>query len=106
MSDPSRTVYKHFGMTQSSAAPGRRPAYVQHNYAANTLISLKRNLAMPLKSPGDLNALGGEFVIGPGPHCAFAHRMSNTRDHAELADILKAIGVIHPEHVPELSLQT
>jgi hypothetical protein len=64
--------------------------------AVNTAKSLKRNLAMPLKDPGSLAGLGGEFVVGPGLECSFAHRMSATRDHAELHDILKAIGSFLP----------
>lgn len=99
-SDPSREVYKHFGITMSTMAAGTKPAYTKHGLTTNTLISLKRNLAMPLKNPGDLNGLGGEFVLGPGKtDCAFAHRMKNTRDHAELVDILKAIGMTAPKQL-------
>lgn len=55
---------------------------------------------MPLKNPGDLNGLGGEFVLGPGKtECAYAHRMKTTRDHAELVDILKAIGMAAPKEL-------
>lgn len=97
VSDPKRTLYKEFGMTFNTMSAGQRPNYVQRGSAANVAVSLKRNLTMPLKSPGDLNGLGGEFVVGPGLDCAYAHRMRNTRDHAELGDILKAIGITMPE---------
>ena len=81
-------------------AAGPKPAYTKHGLTANTLISLKRNLAMPLKNPGDLGGLGGEFVVGPGTtDCAYAHRMKTTRDHAELVDILKAIGMTAPREL-------
>lgn len=33
---------------------------------------------LPLGNPGKLTQLGGEFVIGPGLECHFAHRMTNT----------------------------
>lgn len=90
-------------MTLSTMAAGPRPAYTKHGLTANTLISLKRNMAMPLKNPGDLNGLGGEFVLGPGKgECSYAHRMKTTRDHAELSDILKAIGMTIPK---QLNLQ-
>lgn len=81
-------------------AAGTKPAYTKHGVAVNTLISLKRNTAMPLKNPGDLNGLGGEFVVGPGEtECVYAHRMKTTRDHAELVDILKAIGTSPPQQL-------
>ena len=51
---------------------------------------------MPLKNPGDIKGLGGEFVVGPGLSCTYAHRMRTSRDHAELSDILKAIGITLP----------
>jgi hypothetical protein len=64
------------------------------------MISMKRNMSMPLKNPGDLTGLGGEFVFGPGrSDCAYAHRMKTSRDHAELVDILKAIGTTVPKEL-------
>ena len=33
---------------------------------------------MPLANPGKLTQLGGEFIVGPGLQCHFAHRMTNT----------------------------
>jgi hypothetical protein len=38
----------------------------------------KAFIDMPLGSPGKLTQLGGEFIIGPGLRCDFAHRMTNT----------------------------
>lgn len=84
-------------MNLNSMAIGKRPDYIQHGPATNVAISLKRNLAMPIKNPGELGGLGGEFVVGPGLECSYAHRMRNTRDHAELGDILKAIGITVPQ---------
>ena len=84
-------------MTKTSMSSGKRPDYVQKGSTANIACSLKRNLSMPFKNPGEINGLGGEFVVGPGLECAYAHRMRNTRDHAELQDVLKAIGVTMPD---------
>lgn len=97
VSDPTRALYKEFGMNRSSMSAGRQPAYVKRGNAANIAVSMKRNLVMPLRNPGDFKGLGGEFVVGPGLECSFAHRMRTTRDHAELDDILKAIGMTIPK---------
>lgn len=91
-------------MTRTSLALGKRGKYIQNGMAVNTLKSFKRNMNMPLRDPGSLSALGGEFVLSPTWHgdnaftveCVYAHRMKNTRDHAELLDILKAIGLSIP----------
>lgn len=65
---------------------------------------------MPLANPGTFTQLGGEFVVGPGLRCEFAHRMTNTSsaflslslhelgliciaDHMEAYDVLRLVGV-------------
>lgn len=32
---------------------------------------------MPLANPGPMTQLGGEFVMGPGYKCEWAHRMTH-----------------------------
>lgn len=53
---------------------------------------------MPLADPGKLTQLGGEFVLGPGWTCSFAHRMSNTSDHMEAPDVLRRAGCENPTY--------
>jgi len=33
------------------------------------------------------------FLIGPGEKCTWGHRMQNTRDHSEISDLRKAVGL-------------
>lgn len=47
---------------------------------------------MPLRPPGDLKLLGGEFILGPGLQCSFTHRMVTTRGHLDLPRILVQAG--------------
>ncbi|KAI0289318.1 hypothetical protein B0F90DRAFT_858555 [Multifurca ochricompacta] len=42
---------------------------------------------------GDATQLGGEFVLGPGMSCTYAHRMQTTTGHAPILDVLAAAGV-------------
>lgn len=98
-SDPTRALYHHMGMNKTSMSPGKRGNYIQHSAGINVYYSIKRTMPnVPLfAAPGALGALGGEFVLGPGAKtCSYTHRMKATREHAELADILKAIGVTIP----------
>jgi len=51
-------------------------------------------VGMPLWKPaGNISQLGGEFILGPGLQCAFAHRMRYTRSHMPILEIVKVAGV-------------
>jgi hypothetical protein len=54
---------------------------------------------MPLRMPGDLKLLGGEFILGPGLQCSFTHRMVTVRGHLDLKRVLVQAGC-------DLSLKT
>lgn len=95
-SDPTEAVYKHLGMTYRSLNQGTRGDYIQHGPVKSVALSFKRAPAMPLRNPGSWTVLGGEFVLGPGLQCSYTHRMKAARNHAELSDIFKAIGVTLP----------
>lgn len=45
---------------------------------ANTRLAQNGLFRMPLADPGKLTQLGGEFIIGQGHECEFAHRMTTT----------------------------
>ncbi|KAK0519327.1 hypothetical protein OC835_007560 [Tilletia horrida] len=48
---------------------------------------------MPLRAPGDMKLLGGEFIFGPGLQCSFVHRMVTTRGHLDVPRILSQAGI-------------
>ncbi|KZV64734.1 hypothetical protein PENSPDRAFT_587900 [Peniophora sp. CONT] len=61
---------------------------------------------------GDASQLGGEFVLGPGLRCSYAHRMQSVRGHAPVEEVLAAVGVVTaatsmrvwlPDHADEKS---
>jgi len=55
---------------------------------------LKNATKMPIATnAGNLSQLGGEFVLGPGLSCSFVARMSTTRAHTPIRDVLDAAGV-------------
>ncbi|KAH9167857.1 hypothetical protein EDB89DRAFT_1648591 [Lactarius sanguifluus] len=71
-----------------------------------TLRALRRRVARPGALPrarhgpspvrrteDDAAQLGGEFVLGPGLSCTYAHRMQSTAGHAPIVDVLAAAGV-------------
>lgn len=102
---PGQALYRALGMGQSrSSAHKARPAtegsrtgsYVRHSSMSGLAMVVARALrvGMPVwERGGDAAQLGGEFVLGPGLSCTYAHRMQGTAGHAPIVDVLAAAGV-------------
>jgi hypothetical protein len=43
------------------------------------------------------NETDDRFLLGPGEKCTWGHRMQNTRDHAEIVDLKRAVGLAEKE---------
>ncbi|KAH6913138.1 AhpC/TSA antioxidant enzyme-domain-containing protein [Coprinopsis sp. MPI-PUGE-AT-0042] len=55
-------------------------------------------VGMPVwENGGDMSQLGGEFILGPGLTCTYAHRMQTPDGHAPIVDVLVAADVDIPE---------
>ncbi|KDQ20346.1 hypothetical protein BOTBODRAFT_184282 [Botryobasidium botryosum FD-172 SS1] len=99
--DPSRDLYAALGMTLRNLKfpPSETtPTYFQKNpYWAAACCSwdtLRQKPMSVLKGEfGDVKQLGGDFVLGPGNQCVFAHRMENVQDHIEVVDLMKYAGI-------------
>jgi len=93
--DPSRALYRHFGMTENIAAGGKddpKPSYVE-NTISTTLKSMGRGALEPSSwgKQGNLSQNGGDFILGPGNTCSLAHRMRHSTDHMDFEDLLKEV---------------
>ncbi|PWN30960.1 hypothetical protein BDZ90DRAFT_229952 [Jaminaea rosea] len=95
-SDPSRKTYQILGMNLKTNDPGpacAKPDYITMTMFKGSMTAIKKSLfEMPIRSPGDLKLLGGEFILGPGLDCSFVHRMTTTRGHLDLPRILTQAG--------------
>ncbi|KII85110.1 hypothetical protein PLICRDRAFT_145799 [Plicaturopsis crispa FD-325 SS-3] len=98
--DPSMQVYSALGMTLRTVNPGpnsERGGYVHHGFSSGIAMVVLNALkvGMPVwEKGGDVSQLGGEFVLGPGLTCSYAHRMTTTRSHAPIVQVLAAAGVV------------
>ncbi|KAI0067244.1 hypothetical protein BV25DRAFT_1795054, partial [Artomyces pyxidatus] len=100
-----QALYRTLGMGIVSSVARQRGvreekgSYIKHG-AVSGLAMVVRNalkVGMPVwERGGDVGQLGGEFVLGPGLSCVYAHRMQNPRTHAPILDVLAAAGVNHP----------
>ncbi|PWN34926.1 uncharacterized protein FA14DRAFT_120327, partial [Meira miltonrushii] len=95
-SDPTRKIYSALGMTlrTNDAGPAcSRPDYQTMGTFKASMVAIKKGVVdMPIRMPGDVKLLGGEFILGPGLQCSFTHRMVTTRGHLDLPRILVQAG--------------
>jgi len=91
--DPTRKLYDTLGMTRTFEL-GSKPDYIQKSIFYTTVASIMQGLKSgqhALKG-GDFKQIGGEFLFENG-EVTWCHRMRNTRDHAEIPDLRKVIGL-------------
>jgi hypothetical protein len=94
--DPTRNLYRVLGMTLrtlDSGPPNEAGDYITHGPLGGLGMVLKNAVKMPLANAGDIKQLGGEFLLGPGSVCHYAHRMHTTKSHAPVKELLKRAGV-------------
>ncbi|OCK84977.1 hypothetical protein K432DRAFT_378041 [Lepidopterella palustris CBS 459.81] len=91
--DPTRKLYDLLGMTNTLDL-GKKPEYIQTSLFATTVQSIVQVLKTGrdgLKG-GDIRQVGGEFMFEDG-RVVWCHRMRNTRDHAEVTELRKILGL-------------
>ncbi|KAF9654060.1 hypothetical protein BDM02DRAFT_1190125 [Thelephora ganbajun] len=73
----------------------KKKSYVPGSRFANVMESAWRMVTHPkyIGRQGNIAQLGGDFIFGPGPQCAFAHRMQHTEDHIEIAELVQLLGL-------------
>ncbi|TFK40209.1 AhpC/TSA antioxidant enzyme-domain-containing protein, partial [Crucibulum laeve] len=89
-SDPTLAIYSALGMESKSTVVVRRDrGYVKHGSMAGIAVAFVRaiKVGMPVwEKGGNVAQLGGEFVLGPGLTCLYAHRMQSSKGHAPIQD--------------------
>ncbi|KAK7062899.1 hypothetical protein VNI00_000396 [Paramarasmius palmivorus] len=98
--DPTHEIYNALGMTlrlgSNDKGAGPRPAYMRHGRVRRlgSVIAKAIRVGMPIwRNCGNKNQLGGEFVLGPGLQCRFAHRMPFSRAHLNIEELMEKAGV-------------
>ncbi|KAF2269770.1 hypothetical protein CC78DRAFT_452944 [Lojkania enalia] len=91
--DPTRKLYDYLGMTRTFDL-GKKPSYIHSNLFVTSVQSIMQGFKTGTKalSGGDFKQVGGEFLFEEG-QCVWVHRMRNTRDHAEIGEIRRRIGL-------------
>ncbi|EAU85404.2 hypothetical protein CC1G_07098 [Coprinopsis cinerea okayama7 len=79
-------------MAKEKGAKSGTKLGVMKGLAKVVVRSLK--VGMPVwENGGDVTQLGGEFILGPGFTCSFAHRMQMVKSHTPIVHVLTAANV-------------
>ncbi|KAI9802684.1 MAG: hypothetical protein M1825_002706 [Sarcosagium campestre] len=95
--DPSKKIYDHLSMGRTLAL-GPKPDYQRKSVLANGLASawqMLRSGKAGFKG-GDYNQVGGELLFDKG-EVTWCHRMRNTRDHTEVRELRRILGLGNSE---------
>ncbi|MCJ1412717.1 hypothetical protein MMC19_006815 [Ptychographa xylographoides] len=92
--DPTKKLYKLLGMTRTLTLGDHRPDYMQKSLMSVMLQSIYQGLTKGRQAfrGGDYWQVGGEFLFEDG-EAVWCHRMQNTRDHAEVPELRKQLGL-------------
>ena len=92
--DPTKQLYSLLGMARTLELGPRRPDYMQNSIFTLILKSGLQIFRSGRKafSGGDYWQVGGEFLFEDG-QVRWCHRMKNTRDHAEVPELKKQLGL-------------
>lgn len=98
--DPSTKLYRSLGMLKTYSMGHHMPQYIHRS----TLSSMAKSVSQVVKrlpnhdilAAGDMNVQGGEFLFqsnGASWTSTWQHRMAHSRDHTEINDLLKHVGL-------------
>ncbi|KAB8229876.1 peroxiredoxin-like family protein [Aspergillus alliaceus] len=105
--DPTRQLYQDLGM-MCSLAMGPQPAYIRKSMVRVVVESMAQALSyLPwglAHKSGNSRQIGGEFLFEPLDHHSenagdeakrvkWCHRMKTTRDHTEIPDLMRVLGI-------------
>ncbi|UZJ53549.1 hypothetical protein CBS101457_002869 [Exobasidium rhododendri] len=95
--DSKKGVYTALGLTRrflGKTEESKEPSYFNGqsslSLAAKSIGEAMGSGLLAFKG-GDISLLGGEFVFEGATKCIFAHRMKDTMDHIEAADLAKYV---------------
>ena len=88
-------LYAAMGMTRTLSLGNKTPQYMQQPLRRVVIQSIFQEFRSGRKmlSGGDFWQVGGEFVFETDGRVSWCHRMKNTRDHAEMSELKRHLGM-------------
>jgi len=93
--DPHQALYVKLGMVSNTQLGDKRPEYVGSSVVAGTLGSMWNMIKSGGKiwKGGAFDQNGGEWLFEADGRLRWCRRMRNTRDHAEIGEVVKVLGL-------------
>ncbi|KAL8753505.1 MAG: hypothetical protein Q9184_005403 [Pyrenodesmia sp. 2 TL-2023] len=92
--DPSKKLYAQLGMIRTLSLGTKSPEYMQYSMPSAVIRAIYQSLKAGRGAfrGGDYWQVGGEFLFEDG-QVSWCHRMKNTRDHAEIPETRRQLGL-------------
>ncbi|KAK5124656.1 hypothetical protein LTR85_001369 [Meristemomyces frigidus] len=92
--DPDRQLYAKLGMVTNLDLGDKKPEYIKSGIVGGTLGSMWTMIKSGTKTlgGGNYSQNGGEWLFEDGG-LKWCHRMQNTRDHAEIGEVMGVLDV-------------
>lgn len=92
--DPSKNLYAQLGMVRTLSLGPRSPEYMQYSLPSAVVRAIYQGIKAGRGAfkGGDYWQVGGEFLFEDGG-VSWCHRMKNTRDHAEIPETRRQLGL-------------
>ncbi|KAL8648808.1 MAG: hypothetical protein Q9226_005836 [Calogaya cf. arnoldii] len=92
--DPSKKLYAELGMARTLSLGPKAPQYMQYSLPSAMIRAIYQNLKAGRSAfkGGDYWQVGGEFIFDDG-EVTWCHRMKNTRDHVEVPELRRQLGL-------------
>ncbi|KAL9599579.1 MAG: hypothetical protein Q9219_003735 [cf. Caloplaca sp. 3 TL-2023] len=92
--DPSKKLYARLGMIRTLSLGPKSPEYMQYSLPSAVVRAVYQGIkaGRGMFKGGDYWQVGGEFLFEDG-QVSWCHRMRNTRDHAEIPETRRQIGL-------------
>jgi hypothetical protein len=97
--DPSKKLYQLLSLNRTLDL-GAKPSYIKSTFLSTVVVGIAMGLTSTKSAlnHGDGFQVGGEFLFVKEKasnewKVEWAHRMKNTRDHAEIPELMKLLGV-------------
>lgn len=92
--DPSKSLYAQLGMIRTLNLGPKSPEYMQYSLPSAVVRAIFQSIKAGRGAfkGGDYWQVGGEFLFEDGG-ASWCHRMKNTRDHAEIPETRRQLGL-------------
>lgn len=92
--DPTTRLYAQLGMSRTLSMGPKRPDYIKAGMVSTTVQSMVQCIksGKAIVQGGDIRQVGGEMLF-EDERVTWVHRMKNTRDHAEIDELRRVLGL-------------